>query len=61
MKNYRVTIRLNVETDTSSTRLVQREIHEWLDEQLTFWAKAEISASVASVTAYEDVLFKDVA
>jgi hypothetical protein len=54
MKNYRDTIRLNVETAIPSSQQVAGEIHKWLAAGLIgpWW----IQGSVASVTAYEDVL-----
>ena len=58
MKTYRVTIRLNVETAVGPRQL-EREMCEWLDAQLSFWAKAGIPASVSSVTAFEDVLIQE--
>jgi hypothetical protein len=55
MKTYRVTIRLNVETDILSAREVERIVRELLA------GDDDPDVQVASVTAYEDVLFRDVA
>jgi hypothetical protein len=62
VKTYRVTIRLNVEdNDAASSLEVEREVRNWLAAELLFWKRVGIPVSVASVTAYEDVLSKDAA
>jgi hypothetical protein len=58
VKNYRVTIRLNVETEIPSSREMEAATRRWLD---ALEPDFEFDFYVASVTAYEDVLFKDVA
>ena len=58
MKTYRVTIRLNVE-DAGSAREIERGVRNWLAAELPYWKLAGIPASVASVSAYEDVLIQE--
>jgi hypothetical protein len=55
MKNYRVTIRLNVESDAPSSKQLSQDIHKGLERRLPD------EFQIASVTAYEDVLLKDAA